>query len=124
MVPGATRWLLLAALGAVLVAAAGAAARSRTPTAVGVGAREFRFAVYRASVPPGTIRFNLTNRGEDGHDLVVLGRGGRQLARTGEVRPGAQATLSVRLAPGAYRLRCDVADHARRGMRATIRVVR
>jgi plastocyanin len=114
---------ILAVAGAVVVAAP-APARERPATAVGVGAREFRFAVYRASVPKGTVRFNVTNRGEDGHDLVVLDRRGRELARSPEVRPGRQASVQVRLAPGSYRLRCDLADHAARGMQATIRVTR
>jgi uncharacterized cupredoxin-like copper-binding protein len=46
------------------------------------------------------------------------------LARTAEIAAGGRATLRVRLGAGTYRLRCDVADHARRGMRARIRVVR
>jgi len=105
-------------------AATGALAAKRPATAVGVGEREFRIAVYRESVPPGPVRFNVTNRGEDRHDLVVRDRDGRELARTGEIPAGGQASLRVRLSAGTYRLRCDVADHARRGMRARIRVVR
>lgn len=110
---------------AVLVLAATAAdARHRPATAVGVGAREYRFAAYRASVPRGVVRFNVANYGEDGHDLVVQTRDGRDLARSGEVRAGQRATVSVRLAPGSYRLVCDIADHAARGMRTSIRVTR
>lgn len=112
-------------------AAVGAGAAARTipgrtarTTAVGVGAREYRFAVYRTRVPRGIVRFNLTNFGEDAHDLVVETRGGRRLGRTGRVRSGARATLALRLAPGTYRLVCDLADHAALGMRTTIRVTR
>lgn len=131
MAPGAARSSLAgAALAAALIVAAGASApvagarRARAATAVGIGAREFRFAIYRASVPAGGVRFNVTNYGQDGHDLVVLDRRGRALASSGEVRSGAQASVAVRLAPGTYRLRCDLADHARRGMHTTIRVTR
>ena len=115
--------LVLALLGA-LPAAVADARRQAAPTAVGVSAREYRFAAYRTSAPKGVVRFNLANYGEDGHDLVVQTRGGRELGRTGEVRSGRRTTLQLRLAPGTYRLVCDLADHAVRGMRTTFRVTR
>ena len=124
MVAWRTGWLLLCAV-LVALPAAGAQARRRAPaTSVGVSAREYRFAAYRTSVPRGVVRFNLANYGEDGHDLVVETAGGRDLARTGEVRSGRRATLQLRLAPGTYRLVCDLADHEARGMRTTFRVTR
>jgi plastocyanin len=113
------------ALAVLALAHAGpAGARGRPATAVGVGAREFRLSAYRASVPRGTVRFELTNYGQDGHDLVVRDASGRTLGRTGEVKAGRRATLTLRLAPGGYRLVCDLADHERRGMRTTLRVTR
>jgi hypothetical protein len=116
--------VLAAALAAALFAVV-AVARSRPPaTSVGVGAREFRLAAYRTSVPHGVVRFNLANYGEDRHDLVVLGRDDRELARSGEVRAGQRTTVQLRLAPGRSRLVCDVADHEARGMRTSIRVTR
>ena len=112
-------------LAAVLDAGRADARRRALPTtSVGVGAREYRLAAYRTSVPRGTVRFNLANYGEDGHDLVVRTSSGRDLARTGEVRAGKRATLALRLAPGSYRLICDLADHEARGMRTTFRVTR
>lgn len=101
-----------------------AAAGPKRSTAVGVGAREFRLAVYRSRVRVGEVRFNLVNYGEDAHDLVVRDRSGRVRGRSEEVRPGRRTTLTVRLARGGYRLSCDVADHAQRGMRAALKVVR
>lgn len=101
-----------------------AAARPKRSTAVGVGAREFRLAVYRSRVRAGEIRFNLVNYGEDAHDLVVRDGGGRVRGRSVEVRPGRRTTLTVRLGRGGYRLSCDVADHAQLGMRASLKVVR
>ncbi|HXE43911.1 MAG TPA: hypothetical protein VN635_01825 [Conexibacter sp.] len=115
--------LVAAALGVGAAAGAGTARLART-TAVGIGAREYRFAVYRARVRRGTVRFDLTNYGQDVHDLVVETRGGRRLGRTGRVRSRSRATLALRLAPGTYRLVCDLANHAARGMRTTIRVTR
>jgi plastocyanin len=115
----------LALLALVLAPPGTADARHRPPaTAVGVGAREFRLSAYRTSVPRGTVRFNLTNYGEDGHDLVVRDASGRTLGRTGEVKAGRRATLTLRLPPGRYRLVCDLADHEARGMRTTLRVTR
>lgn len=114
--------LIAAAAAAALPAVADAALPS---TAVGVSTREFRLTLYRTHVRAGVVRFNLTNFGEDRHDLVVRTRAGRVLDRTPEVRPGGQTTLRVRLTrPGRYRLSCDVADHAARGMTASIAVRR
>jgi plastocyanin len=125
MAPGARRWTVGVALAAALLPAAALAGAARQPsTAVGVGAREYRLGAYRSTVPRGVVRFNLTNYGEDRHDLVVLDRRGRMLARSGEVRSGGRATVRVRLVPGTYTLRCDIADHARLGMHTTIRVTR
>lgn len=116
---------LAAALGApAIVGGAAATAQRPVSTAVGVSAREFRLTPYRTRVPVGEVRFNVTNYGEDVHDLVVRGAGGRLLGRSAEVRAGGRAVVRLRLRRGTFRLSCDVADHAQRGMRATIRVVR
>ncbi len=117
---GAALAVLLAAACLSTVASAGKKPRS---TAVGVSEREFRVAVYRATVPPGTVRFNLANNGEDVHDLVVRTAAGRTVARSGELRSGERLVLSTHLRAGTYRLNCEIADHTQRGMKATIRVV-
>lgn len=108
----------------VLATASVADARQATSTAVGVSAREYRFAAYRTTVPKGIVRFNVANYGEDGHDLVVRTRGGREVGRTGELRSGKRTTLQLRLSPGTYRLICDLADHEARGMVTNVRVTR
>jgi plastocyanin len=116
--------LLCVVLAAAPATGVAAARRHAATTSVGVAAREFRLSAYRLSAPRGLVRFNLANDGEDGHDLVVETRDGHALARTGEVRSGKRATLQLRLAPGSYRLVCDVADHEARGMRTSFRVTR
>ncbi len=97
-------------------------------TAVGVGLREYRVALYRSRVLPGRVRLNLENLGEDGHDLRVTGPSGEASAvrRTSpEVKPGARYTLKVTLRRrGLYRLVCTLGDHEARGMVARLRVVR
>jgi hypothetical protein len=92
-------------------------------TAIGIGAREFSLAVYRPRVRAGRLKLNLRNLGEDGHDLAVRRRG-RTLAHLATVKPGATGTLRLTLrTSGRYLLLCTVADHAARGMRATLRIV-
>ncbi len=97
-------------------------------TAVGVGLREYRVALYGSRVRPGRVRLNLENLGEDGHDLRVIGPSGAASAVRGtspEVEPGARHTLKVtRHRRGLYRLVCTLADHEARGMVARLRVVR
>ena len=125
-------WVAAAAIVlAALAAAPFAVSAGRSPaarqavTSVGVAEREFRIAVYRRSVPPGMVRFNVRNYGEDAHNLVVRGPRGFRPAATPEIRSGQRATLTVPLRrPGTYRLLCTTADHLARGMRATLRVRR
>src|SRR4030081_3256249 len=107
-----------------LTSAAGATPSARpASTAVGVGEREFSINVYRPVVRPGALRLNVTNRGEDVDDLVVLDRRGRRMAGSGEIGAGARATIRITLLrAGTYRLLCTRNDHAARGMRARLRV--
>jgi hypothetical protein len=73
--------------------------------------------------PRGRLKLNVRNLGEDAHDLVVR-HDGRSLAKLAPVRPGATGVLRLTLRTrGRYELICTVADHAARGMRATLRVV-
>ncbi len=110
-----------AAVVLVLAAAAAAPAGART-TAVGVSELEFRIALHRETVRPGRVVFNVSNIGQDPHDLVVR-RKGRVLGRLAELRPGEQGVLRVRLRrAGRYRVVCTVADHEERGMRSVLRV--
>lgn len=114
--------MIAAALAAATLATAGSPAPVATP--VGVGLREYRVSIYRPSVRRGRIKLNLTNRGEDVHDIAVR-RAGRTVAHSALVRAGGRVALRVRLArTGRYSLVCTVADHAERGMRATLRVRR
>ena len=101
-----------------------AVVRAATATAIGIGEREFAIAVYRPRVRAGSLALHVRNLGEDGHDLAVR-RAGRTYATLATVRPGATGTLRLTLRhPGRYTLICTVADHAARGMRATLRIVR
>lgn len=130
---------MIAALVAGLALAAGPATAHEPPAAamargaeaargaaVGLGLREWAITVYRPKVPPGVVRFNMTNRGEDGHNLEVRGPHGFRSRVSADAAPGGgHATLTVRLRRrGTYRLLCEKPGHAKLGMRATLRVVR
>ena len=116
----------LAAAGIAGAGGAGGAAAGpldATGTAVGVSEREFRISPYRRTVPPGAVRFNVRNFGEDVHDLVVVSPRGRRIGSSGEIGAGEQSILRLKLkTPGVYRLVCTQADHAARGMRSRITV--
>jgi hypothetical protein len=114
------RALGLLAAAAVLAGPAAAAAR---PTAVGVGEREWRIALYRPWVPAGLVKFNVKNFGEDGHDFVVRNPRGRTRARLPEIGAGDTATVTGRLMrPGRYTVYCSLPGHVALGMRAVLKV--
>ena len=106
-----------------MIVAALAAAAFQAAVPVGVGAREYRFGVYRSSVPAGAVRFNVHDYGEDAHNLMVAGPKGYRSAVSPDVVPGQTLAFTVRLRrPGRYMLVCVKAGHAARGMTAAIRV--
>jgi plastocyanin len=110
----------IAAAIAGLATASGPAPRSAAPAYVLVNAREYRFTPSRRELPAGPVVVQLRNIGEDAHNLVIVNRSGRTVARVPRTQPGEVGERSVRLARGTYRLVCTVADHARRGMRSRI----
>ena len=100
-----------------------AAALASTP--VGIGESEWQIDVYRPAIRAGTVRFNVSNDGEDTHDLQVVDPTGRAVAQSPDVRSGDRFTLRARLRrPGTYVLLCTKPGHAALGMRATLRVKR
>jgi len=104
----------------------GRVAASSPSTAVGLGMREWSITAYRAKVKAGTVRFLVTNRGEDAHNLRVRGPNGyRSRISDDAASGGGHAALTTRLKrPGRYVLVCVKPGHERLGMRATIRVVK
>jgi plastocyanin len=116
--------LVLAVSAAALGVAASPLLGARAPSRVQVTALEFEYRLSRLSVKRGPTLIELVNYGEDEHDLVLRRVGGTRVYRLRRILPGQRATLSLRLRPGVYRLHCAVADHAGRGMRATLRVRR
>jgi plastocyanin len=115
---------LATAVTAVAMLVRDARAGSPSGVAVGVAEREFHITPYRRSVPPGRVRFNVTNYGEDTHNLVVRGPRGYRAASP-DVRAGERFTLATTLRrTGTYRLLCTKADHVALGMTSRIVVRR
>lgn len=70
---------------------------------------------------PGTYTFRVTNEADIVHALAVEGQG--MEAATGDIAPGATATLEVMLpAPGEYDLYCPVGNHKSQGMDGSVEV--
>jgi plastocyanin len=95
-------------------------------TPVGLGMREYRFSVYRSSVHAGRVSFNMTNFGEDAHNLRLTGPGGYRSAVSRDVAPaGGHLRFTVHLLrAGRYSLVCLKPGHAAKGMKATLRVTK
>ena len=95
------------------------------PARVQIVAREFSYALSRQTIRAGRAVLELRNLGQDAHDLVLERVGGtRVVLRWPLTQPGETVDRSVRLAPGTYRLTCDVANHRALGMRAILVVRR
>jgi len=111
-------------LAIALVAAAGALpAQAAAPLArVQVVAVEFHYRLSRVSVPAGQVRIELANFGQDEHNLTVRKVGTTKVMTIPGALPGTRATATFRLKPGLYVLKCTMADHAMRGMKARLRV--
>ena len=64
------------------------------------------------------------DRGMDPHDLRLRSVSSGREIQTPELTPGRRWDGVVRLKPGIYHLSCSLPEHAKLGMRATLRVVR
>ncbi len=99
-----------------------AAPSASAPARLGVVAKEFRFSLSRTTLKRGPAIIELDNFGEDVHDLRLRRVGSTRIYAVRETKPGDRAELTLRLAPGRYRLWCATANHAQLGMRASFRV--
>jgi plastocyanin len=98
-------------------------AQAAAPLArVQVVAVEFHYRLSRVRVPAGPVRIELANFGQDEHDLTLRKIGTTRVYHLPSALPGQRQTSTLRLKPGLYRLKCTLADHAARGMRAELRV--
>jgi len=89
---------------------------------VQVVALEFHYRLSRVRVPAGPVRIELANFGQDEHNLELQRIGSSRVYDVPSALPGRRQTVTFRLKPGLYELRCTMADHAMRGMTARLRV--
>ncbi|HEY3050863.1 MAG TPA: cupredoxin domain-containing protein [Gaiellaceae bacterium] len=89
---------------------------------VQVVAVEFHYRLSRVRVPAGPVRIELANFGQDEHDLQLRRVGTSKAYTVPSALPGQRQTVTLRLKPGLYVLKCTMADHAMRGMEAHLRV--
>jgi plastocyanin len=85
------------------------------------------YTLSRRTVRSGRLTVQLQNKGEDPHDMEMqkVGPGGEPLGEPVEVPvtgPGEQKTQSVTVEPGTYRMWCNLREHAKEGMEATVTV--
>jgi uncharacterized cupredoxin-like copper-binding protein len=99
------------------------AAMAVAPTPVGVSAREFRFGVYRETVPAGAVTLIVHNFGEDDHDVEVRGPHGYRSKVSETIDPQTTLRYTVHLRRrGTYQLVCTLPGHLAAGMKASLRV--
>ena len=68
------------------------------------------------TAPAGPVRLQATNQGGIVHNVGIRG-----VAISGDMQPGRSFTLDVgTLAPGTYKLYCDIPDHVAKGMVADL----
>jgi plastocyanin len=91
------------------------------PKSVPVAESEFKIELPSASLSPGSYTFDLTNKGQVGHDLVVDGPGVSD-EKTPVIGPGKTAKLTVDLKSGTYKLYCSVPGHEQAGMKLELKV--
>jgi hypothetical protein len=123
---------LLLGLVAWAALAAGAGARSapalRAATAAGSHLQviqvEYRLILSRGTVKAGPVSLEAIDRGMDPHDLRLRAGAAGVNILTPQLTPQQRWDGVVRLKPGIYQLWCSLPEHAKRGMHATLRVVR
>jgi plastocyanin len=93
-----------------------------SPPAVVARLAEWKVELSPATVPAGTVTFTITNGGSIPHAFEVQGHGVEQ--ETALIQPGATATLTVTLRPGAYEVYCPVGNdsHKKLGMVTALQV--
>jgi uncharacterized cupredoxin-like copper-binding protein len=113
----------------------GAASAARTPPAkshaaavtashVQITQVEYRLMLSRGAVKAGPVSLQAIDRGSDPHDLRLLGLSSHREVKAPQLTPGQRWNGVVYLAPGRYHLWCSLPEHAKRGMRAMLTVVR
>ncbi len=84
--------------------------------------KEYRLALSRTQLAPGTYTFVALDKGKLAHSLEISGPGVKSRRIPGTIKPGSSGSLTVTLKNGAYTVWCPVPGHAALGMKTTLRV--
>jgi hypothetical protein len=85
---------------------------------------EYRLLLSRGVVKAGPIDLEALDRGMDAHDLRLRVVSSTREIVVPQLTSGERWDGVVSLRPGLYHLWCSLPEHAARGMRGTLRVVR
>src|SRR5205085_9642544 len=109
---------VLGSAAAFAIPAIGAGTSASSTVTIKVTATEFRFALSKRSVSPGTtVIFRVTNKGKFTHDFKILGK------KTPLLQPGKTASVKVVFKKkGKYGYLCTVLGHAKLGMKGSFGV--
>lgn len=121
--------LAVAVIGVIVAATACGSGASTAPSSqtsgntVQVSEREWSITVAGteltngngdATIPAGTVTFNIKNVGTITHAFEIQGNGIEK--RTGNIDVGTTAKLTVDLKPGTYEVFCPIPGHKQAGM--------
>ena len=124
------RTVLAAPLLAVLALPGGADGRAgglrarAAARGIVVAQSEYRLTLSAWTLPAGRVSLEAIDRGQEPHDLRLRPRAGGRETAAPQLKPGHRWQTTVLLRPGSYELWCSLPEHARLGMRATLRVLR
>jgi plastocyanin len=118
-----------------LAACGGGGGSSSTPTGGGASAGgggtvlklsadpngAFKFSTDKLTAKKGPVTIDFNNPASLSHDITLIDRNNRELARTDLVAQG-KTSLSVNLKPGKYTYYCSVPGHRQGGMEGTLTV--
>jgi hypothetical protein len=99
-------------------------AAAAAPARLQVTQIEYRLLLSRGVVRTGPLTLQALDRGMDPHDLRLRAVGSTREIVAPQLTPGQRWNGTLNLRPGVYHLWCSLPEHAARGMRATLTVVR
>ncbi len=87
---------------------------------VEVTAVEYSFTLSRTTVPAGKVILQFVNHGQDEHNLNAAPGEGEPVGSIPDTRSGEVRQQEVEMRAGTYTLFCSLAEHERKGMKATL----
>ena len=88
--------------------------------AIDISETEYKLDPSDPTAEAGTVTFNLSNDGQQVHNLEVEGNGVEEESE--DIEPGGTAKLAVDLEPGTYEIYCAIDGHKDLGMEGEVTV--